>query len=130
MFIMQILGMWVAFLVIAIINGGIREKIIEKHIGELPAHIFSTVLFSVLIFIVTAIFINYKNITDSKVLLLTGLVWVVLTISFEFIFFHYIGGKPWSQLLADYNIMKGRIFPLVLIATLLSPIIASKLFNK
>ena len=130
MLILQIIGIWGIFLIIAIINGGMREKIIEKHIGELPAHILSTVLFSVLIFIVTSIFMNYKNITDSKVLLLIGLVWVILTISFEILFFHYIGGKPWSQLLADYNIMKGRIFPLVLITTLLSPLVASRLFNK
>ena len=130
MFIVQILGMWVVFLIIAIINAGIREKIIEKHISELPAHLVSTVLFSVLIFIVTAIFINYKNITDSKILLAIGFAWVVLTISFEFLFFHYVAGNPWSQLLADYNIMKGRIFPLVLITTLLSPIIASRIFNK
>ncbi|MDL1985357.1 MAG: hypothetical protein LWX54_14440 [Deltaproteobacteria bacterium] len=130
MLIVQILGMWLVFLIIAIINGGIREKIIEKHIGELPAHIVSTVLFSVLIFIVTAIYINYKNITDSKILLAIGFAWVVLTISFEFLFFHYVAGNPWSQLLADYNIMKGRIFPLVLITTLLSPIIASRIFNK
>ncbi|UCH44896.1 MAG: hypothetical protein JSV11_11445 [Nitrospiraceae bacterium] len=128
--IMQIVGMWGFFLIIAIINGGMREMIIEKHTGELTAHIISTLLLSVLIFIVTAIFIHYKNITDSKVLLIIGLAWVVMTISFEFLFFHYIGGKSWSQLLADYNFMKGRIFLLVLITTLLSPIVTGTLFNK
>jgi hypothetical protein len=121
--------MWVVFLVIAIINGGIREKIIEKYIGELPAHIVSTLLLSVLIFIATAIFIKYKNITDSKTLLSIGFAWVVLTVSFEFIFFHFVAGKPWSQLLADYNIMKGRIFLLVLITTLLSPFVACRIFD-
>jgi hypothetical protein len=127
---MQIVGMWVVFLIIAIINGGMREMIIEKHTGELTAHIISTLLLSVLIFIVTAIFINYKNITDSRVLLIIGFAWMVMTISFEFLFFHSIGGKSWSQFLADYNFMKGRIFLLVLITTLLSPIVASNLFNK
>ena len=127
---MQIVGMWGVFLIIAIINGGMREMIIEKHTGELTAHIISTLLLSVLIFIVTAIFIHYKNITESKVLLIIGLAWMVMTISFEFLFFHYIGGKSWSQLLADYNFMKGRIFLLVLITTLLSPIVAGILFNK
>jgi len=85
--------MWGVFLIIAIINGGMREVIIEKHTGELTAHIISTLLLSVLIFIVTAIFIHYKNITESKVLLIIGLAWMVMTISFEFLFFHYIGGK-------------------------------------
>ena len=44
-----------------------------------------------------------------------------MTLAFEFGFFHYIMGVPWEILLADYNVAKGRIWPLVLAADLLAP---------
>lgn len=127
---MQLIGMWFLFLGIAVANGGIREKYVEIQLGELAAHQLSTLILSLAIFICTTIFIKYKNLTDNKTLLLTGLFWSVLTITFEFVFFHAVGGKPWSALIAEYNIFEGRIFSLVIITIILSPIISSKLFIK
>ena len=55
-----------------------------------------------------------------------GGVWVALTLAFEFLAGHYLFGNPWSQLLADYDVAHGRIWPLVLMTTALAPrIVAS-----
>jgi hypothetical protein len=53
-----------------------------------------------------------------------GVLWVVLTLVFEFLGGHFLFGKPWQELLADYNILAGRIWVMVLIVTLMTPIIA------
>jgi hypothetical protein len=48
--------------------------------------------------------------------------WVALTLAFEFLAGHYLFHKPWAALLADYDLSRGRIWILVLVATLLMPL--------
>jgi hypothetical protein len=130
MFLLQLVGMWFLFLATAILNGLLRENFLANHLSELSAHQLSTLLFSAAIFLITAIFIKRIGLTNNKQLLAVGLFWAGLTVAFEFLFFHYVGGKSWDVLLADYNLFEGRLFFLVLVTTLLSPLITSKLFLK
>jgi hypothetical protein len=53
-----------------------------------------------------------------------GALWVTLTLAFEFLAGHYVFGTPWRQLLADYNIFRGRIWVLVLVTTAIAPWLA------
>jgi phosphate/sulfate permease len=130
MLFLQAVGVWIILLAAAVVNGTIRQKFISTLLDEHPAHLVSTILLALIIFIVASLFIRAKGITESSTLLLIGGLWVALTMAFEFLFFHYAAGVPWTRLLADYNILKGRIFVLVLLSSLLSPLIASRLFVK
>ena len=53
-----------------------------------------------------------------------GALWVALTLAFEFLGGHFLFGKPWQELFADYNLFAGRIWVMVLIVTLMTPAIA------
>ena len=50
-----------------------------------------------------------------------GALWLVLTLVFEFGFGHFVAHKTWPELLADYNLLGGRIWVLVLLTTMASP---------
>jgi hypothetical protein len=50
-----------------------------------------------------------------------GALWMSLTVAFEFLAGHYVFGHPWPRLLTDYDILQGRAWLLVLVATLVSP---------
>jgi hypothetical protein len=39
---------------------------------------------------------------------------------------HYVLGAPWPRLLADYDVIHGRIWILVLITTVTAPAIAAR----
>ena len=54
--------------------------------------------------------------------LLVGIVWVALTVAFEFLAGHYVFGNSWERLIADYNVFRGRIWILVLLANLFAPL--------
>ena len=60
-------------------------------------------------------------------LALFGLIWLALTVVFEFLFGHYVVGHPWSRLLHDYNILQGRVWALVLIWTAVVPYVIYRL---
>jgi hypothetical protein len=57
----------------------------------------------------------------SGELLRVGLVWTALTLAFEFLFGHYVSGQSWRALRADYDVTRGRLWPLVVAATALGP---------
>jgi hypothetical protein len=44
-----------------------------------------------------------------------------MTVAFELLAGHYLFGNTWERLLADYNVLRGRIWVLVLITTFLAP---------
>ena len=112
---------WTGMVFLAILNGAIREKAYGPFMQELSAHQLSTVigmiLFGGYIWILTGAFL----IKSSRQAFWIGCMWLIMTLLFEFGFGHYVMGYPWSRLFHDYNLMKGRVWPLVLIWTAIAP---------
>lgn len=127
-FLVVTFGAWLVFMVLAIVNGIAREKVYKPAVGDLTAHQISTVIFVSLIFVVTYLILQASGLqlTDLAALVM-GSIWLITTILFEFLAGHYVFKNPWEKLLADYNILKGRIWILVLLATFLAPYIANQL---
>jgi hypothetical protein len=59
-----------------------------------------------------------------------GILWLMLTVAFEFIFGSLVIGNSLTALVADYNILAGRTWPIFLLGVLLSPIIAGQKIRK
>jgi hypothetical protein len=118
------LTVWFLLLALAIANGAFREGFLVQRFDSKVAHAISTVMLSALILAaawLTASFVRYRSATDAWIV---GILWLGLTLAFEFLAGHYLFGQPWNVLLADYDILHGRIWPLVLVATLLAPVLA------
>ena len=126
-FLLVLIGTWLLFIILAIINAVIRNEGYKPIIGDLRAHQLSTIIFIILILTATYLVLRFSNLqlTDKDALLM-GLIWVLLTIIFEFVAGHYVFGNSWEKLIADYNILKGRIWSLVLLTTFISPYITNK----
>lgn len=117
---------WFAFPFIGILNGVLREAAYKSIVGDLPAHQISTFT-GIIIFGLIFYFIFKKwKIQSLNNAVLIGLIWLTLTILFEFGFGHYIMGNSWEKLLHDYNITEGRIWSLFLIWITIAPFIFFK----
>lgn len=114
---------WIMLALIASLNEWARNKFYKKKLGELTAHQLSTIIFIGILFFVTYFFIKWTGVDNTTELWTIGTSWLFLTVLFEFIFGHYVWKHPWGKLLHDYNLRKGRIWILVLIATLIAPYI-------
>ena len=123
------LGVWVLFVFLAIINGTLRG-FYAPYTGELLAHQISSIIFSTVIFAVTYALLKYSGVSGTPVqFIYVGLMWVSLTVSFEFLFGHFVIGHSWEYLLHDYNFLEGRIWLLVLIVTAISPWLANRMLS-
>jgi hypothetical protein len=112
---------WFAILLLAIVNGALREKILNPRLGETSGHIASTLILSILVVIITWLSISWIGPASLREAIIVGSVWLVLTLAFEFLAGHYLFGTSWDKLLADYDLSRARIWPLVLLTTLVSP---------
>ncbi|MBD3348975.1 MAG: hypothetical protein GF400_07245 [Candidatus Eisenbacteria bacterium] len=115
------LVIWAVLAVVAVINGIIRNAWLEPALGEGRAHVLSTLALCALIFLVALASIAWIGPASLLQAALVGVFWVALTLTFEFLAGHFVFGHPWSRLLADYNLLRGRIWILVPIATYLAP---------
>lgn len=119
--ILRALLVWFLLLLVAILNGGFREAVLVPRLGSATAHVMSAALLSAAVLVVAWLTVPWIGPQHPSEAWRVGLLWVVLTLAFEFLAGHYLFGQSWSQLLADYNVAAGRIWPLVLLVIALSP---------
>jgi hypothetical protein len=116
-------------MVLAITNGILRQFLYSELMGELAAHQLSTFTGLLLIFLAVWL-INKKWKMESAIqALYIGLIWLAITILFEFVFGHFVIGHTWDRLFADYNILAGRIWILFLAGITFMPTLVFRLDN-
>jgi hypothetical protein len=112
---------WVPMVMLAILNGLVRELTYGKRMTELRAHQVATVtglvVFGAYIFALTRIW----RMESFGQALSIGIIWLVLTVSFEFLFGRFVAGHTWEKLLLDYNIFAGRLWLLFLVWITVAP---------
>jgi len=113
-------------LVLAIINGTVRDLGYKKYVDELVAHQISTITLLILFSIYMSFIVKKYSPHSGNQAILLGLFWMTLTLFFEFGFGKY-RGNSWEKLLAEYDILKGRIWILIPIALASGPYIFFKL---
>lgn len=112
---------WLAILVLASLNGAVRDLIVAPRIGDTAARAISTLVLCGLVLLVTWMSIRWVRPPSARQALAVGLLWLVLTLTFE-VGTERLSGKSWSVVLADYDVMRGRIWVLVPIVTFLAPL--------
>ena len=125
--VLRSVAIWFALLGIAIVNGAVRSAWISPRLGEYAGHVLSTIFLCTFIAWLGLASIRWVAPAGPREAFLVGVLWVVLTVAFEFIGGHYLFGNPWPKLLADYDIMHGRLWLLVLVTNLLAPLWAAKM---
>ncbi len=119
--------LWFGLMALAIMNGTVRVKWIIPSTGLTGGLAISTIMLCTLITVATWLSIHWLGPRNNGEAWSIGLLWLCMTLVFEFGLGHFAFNKPWTELLADYDITRGRIWVLVLITTLTAPWISAKL---
>jgi len=111
---------WLGGPVIGVANGALRDLTYQRRLGEQTGHQVSTVT-------AIAVFAAYFDALERRWPLPSrgaaarvGAFWLVLTVAFEF----GLGrarGLSWREAGADYDLTKGRTWPLVLLWIAVGP---------
>lgn len=124
------LVVWLLLLVVAVMNGALREAVLTPVFGAPGAHVLSTLLLSALVLLLAAASIGWIGPRNDAEAFRVGALWTGLVLAFEFLAGHFLFGRSWEYLLGDYNVSAGRIWVLVPIVTLVAPLVAERLRKR
>lgn len=115
--------LWMLFIPVPIINGIMREKWYKRTYGELRAHQIGSVIVAVMFVLFVYVFFGHVILSLSvDHLMQIGFLWCAMTVIFECA----LGlrrGLSWSQIFADYNVFRGRLWIVVLMTILCAPLL-------
>ena len=124
--VLKSLPVWLCFIPVAILNGGLREYVLVEAIGEEWSLPVSGIILSVCIFLITWMLLpRMIKAFASKDGWLIGVGWALLTIAFEFAA-GLAGGSTVSELLSAYNTVSGHFWLLVFGCALFLPKLLKK----
>ena len=117
---------WLAMLVVIVALGAARQALVEPALGELRAHQLGTLAACALVVVLSAAFVR-RTALGAGDAVRVGAFWLLLCLLFEFGFFHFVRGVAWTVLWHDYDVLHGRLLPLLWATVLTDPYVAVKL---
>jgi len=117
---------WLGILVLAVLNGLVREALLLPRLGRTEAYLASGLILSALIVLVALAAARWMRLASAARALRVGVLWLAMTLGFE-LGFGILQGKPWPEIVAQYTFADGNIWPLVLVVVLFAPWVAWRL---
>jgi hypothetical protein len=118
--------LWFAILILAVLNGALRETALIPVVGPVGGLIISGALLSCAIFTVAFLAVPWYGRLPSWQFWLVGLFWFAFTLLFE-VGVGLAQHQEWSELVQAYTFKGGNIWPVVLVVVLVSPVFAARL---
>lgn len=123
----RILLLWAAIIPLAVANGMLRDAVLVRQFGQCRARTVSGLTLSAIILAWTILTIPWIPLPGPMPYVGVGLLWLALTVAFEFLFGRLVAKKSWQELLRAYRFEGGDIWPVVLIVVAVSPVTAAAL---
>ena len=120
------LALWLLLIAAEILHGIARGILLVPHVGEFRSNQIGVFTGSLIILVIALATVRWIGAKQPAQLLGIGVLWLALTLAFEFLFGRFVVGASWERLAADYNILEGGLLPLGMIVLMLSPWIAGR----
>lgn len=112
---------WLLLFAVMFANGAVRVLVLQPELGEDLARQVASLSGVALVLFVSWVFVRVSPSAQPAQLLWVGIAWLCTTVAFEFSFGRFVSGLSWQTLLADYNLLRGRLWSLILISVFLGP---------
>ena len=118
---------WAGGSVLGIVNGVTREALIKRVTADRTADRVSAASLSALLAGYFVVLQHRWPIPTRGDAARIGATWAALTVVFEFGFGHYVDRKSWPELIGNYDVREGRLWPFVLAWIAAGPAIVREL---
>jgi hypothetical protein len=120
-------AVWVCIIIVEVLHGIARTMFLAPLVGDFRARQIAVFTGSFLIVLVAASFISWLRPANAREAAYVGIVWLVLTLTFEITFGRYVVHASWSRIASDYNLVRGGLLPIGLLVLTAAPLIAAKI---
>jgi hypothetical protein len=118
---------WLLIIIAESVHGALRQILLAPLVGDFPARRIAFFIGLLLIFLITLYFIRWIAAPSVKSLFLTGLMWLILTVMFEFCLGFFVLNYSWARMTEDYDLSRGGLMGFGLLFLLLAPYLAASL---
>lgn len=130
MFLVRAFLVWIVMLGVEFCHGALRTIFLSPLLGDSLARQLSVITGTALFVLLAYLFIPWIHAEGGGALLAVGFLWLILTLAFDVNLGHYIFKMTWEAVLAEFNPLEGRLYPLGLVFLTFSPIIATRLHAR
>lgn len=123
--IYRALVVWIGPIAVEFIHGFIRAVVLVPRVGDLQSRQIGVFTGSALILIVAYLCVRWISAPNTRALIALGVIWAVLTFTFELGFGHFVFGRSWAGLLSDYDVRHGGFLGFGMFVLAVSPLIAT-----
>lgn len=127
--ILKSILVWFCFIPAAILNGGLRELLLNPVLGKELALPVSGVTLSLFIFVIARLLLPRIGQMKKTECYAISILWLMLTVLFEY-GLSVSSGISAEELLRVYNPLTGNLWLLAVLVTALSPIVFMKRNKK
>ena len=110
----KLLVAWLILLPCMVANGIFRELVLKRFAPAQVADVLSAAMGIAIVVGVTRFTLRPLAGQSVAHMVTASVTLVLLTVAFEFLFGHYVDRKSWSDLVANYAIWRGKLWPVVL----------------
>ena len=111
---------WLILCVVMFANGAVRALVLQPRLGEDLARQVASLTGVLFVLLASWLFVRRCSQATSRQLLWVGVGWLAATLAFEF-GLGFVSGLGWRDLLAEYNIFRGRLWSLIVLSVFLGP---------
>jgi len=126
MIVVKAFAIWLAILACAVANGALREAVLVPRFGLHASLVASGLLLCACIVALAFTLVPRIGASGVRARAGIGVLWLALTLAFEFGFGRFVEHRSWESLLEAYRFKDGNLWPLVLVVTLLAPMLAPR----
>ncbi len=117
----KLLKAWLIILPFMIANGIFRELVVKQLVPARAAEAISVAFAIAILVVATRHLLRPLAGKAASQLVRASVTLVALTVAFEFLFGYYVDHKSWSDLIANYELWNGRLWPIALAALAFLP---------
>jgi hypothetical protein len=121
----KVFTVWAAILVVAALNGALRETVLTPVLGAFGGRLASGVILCAGIFLAAWLAAPWYGPQGAARSWAIGACWLVATLAFE-VGIGLAQGRDFRELFQAYTFEGGNIWPLILVAALVSPPLAAR----
>lgn len=114
---------WLVLPLLAVANGAVRDLTYGRGMNHDVAHSLSVFPLVVVIFAVAVVAARRWPLSDARAAARVGAAWLCLTVAFELALGSALQVPP-REMLAAYDVTRGRLWALVPLATAVAPALA------
>ena len=127
MLLIRAFAVWLVLMAAEVVHGILRGLLLVPVVGDFRARQIGVFTGSLLVLGLTYLFIRWIRAGSAARLLGVGLLWLALTVLFEFGLGRLVLGLPWERLWEDYDLSRGGLMPVGLLVMAFSPLLVTLL---